>query len=438
MNLLWLILILSGVFLGVFSHQEEAIITALFDSCKEALISVALPLAGVMALWLGMMALAEKSGLLQIIARFLYPCLRFIFPEIPKDHPALGSIMMNMTANMLGLGNAATPFGIKAMQQLEKLSPLPGVATNSMVTFLAINTSSLQLLPTTAISILATAHATHPTAIIGATLLTTSLSFIFTLIMSKLLAKIPYYRFPKNSFSCSVANQQDQQEEENSFLKENFFLKSFSWYEKMILILFFLFFLYSFLSLVYQKITHTSFLFALIESLSLLIIPFVISFLPLYAFLRKISIYHEFVEGAKEALTMVQRIFPYLIAIFVGITLFKSSGSLDFLGKLLSPLLSFLHLPEEILPLVLIRPFSGSAAIGIFSQLVHSSGPDSFASYLGGTILGSTETTFYVLALYFGAIQIKKGRHALLCGLLADGFAVLFSSIICHFLFSLK
>ena len=196
LNYLWLGLILCGVVLGVLTGRTEALTAATFDACKSSLMTIALPLGAVMALWLGIMRLAEKSGAVERLSGLLRPLLIRLFPDVPADHPAMGAMVMNIAANMLGLGNAATPLGLRAMQGLESLNPRPGTATNAMCTFLAINTSSVQLIPATAVGILAAAGATHPTAIIGTALVATTCSFLTGITSVKLLQRLPMFALP--------------------------------------------------------------------------------------------------------------------------------------------------------------------------------------------------------------------------------------------------
>jgi spore maturation protein SpmA len=432
-NPIWLALLLIGIVTGLLTGHLEAITAATFEACKTAIMNIALPLSGVMALWLGIMRLAEKSGLLQKLAAFLRPFLVRLFPDVPPDHPAMGAIVMNMAANMLGLANAATPLGLRAMQDLEKLNRRPGVATDAMCTFLAINTSSVQLIPATAIGILAAAGAIHPTSIIGTTLVATTCSFIAGISSAKLLQRMPGFALSLSP-SSTVEKSGTTPSTTASAIEKSPLIQPLSSLGKSILSLFVLLFAGVGWQLVQQRSNSLAPFLAALEALSLLAIPFLLSFFPLYAWLRGIAVYEEFVEGAKEGFQVVLRIFPYLVAILVAIGIFRAAGCIDFLSRLLAPLLDRIGLPSQLLPLIFVRPLSGSAATGLFAEIVKSAGPNSFMSQLAGTIMGSTETTLYVLAVYFGSVAIKRGRHALAAGLIADTVGVAASLLICHWM----
>ena len=434
LNYLWLGLILCGVILGGVTGHTEAVTTATFDACKSALLTIALPLGAIMALWLGIMRLAEKSGAVERLASFLRPLLIRLFPEVPADHPAMGAMVMNIAANMLGLGNAATPLGLRAMQDLESLNQRPGTASNAMCTFLAINTSSVQLIPSTAVGILAAAGAAHPTAIIGTAFVATTCSFVTGITSVKLLQRLPMFALPP------IAERNDRK---NEILKNvvrpliSSHMPLVLW-KKLLLGAYVTVFVWEIWHLVTtssQSTGGTPFFISLIQSVSLVAIPFLLGFFPLYAALRGIAVYEEFIEGAKEGIQVALRIFPYLVAILVAVGIFRAAGGIDLLSLLLAPALDLIGLPTQVLPLVLVRPMSGSAATGLFAEIVKSCGPNSYAAQLAGTILGGTETTLYVLAVYFGSVAIRRGRHALAAGLLADAAGVAASLVICKLVF---
>jgi len=414
--------------LGVLTGHTEAVTTATFDACKSSLMSIALPLGAVMALWLGIMRLAEKSGAVERLASILRPLLFRLFPEVPADHPAMGAMVMNIAANMLGLGNAATPLGLRAMQNLESLNPRPGTASNAMCTFLAINTSSVQLIPSTAVGILAAAGAIHPTAIIGTAFVATTCSFLTGITSVKLLQRLPMFALPP----IDPLKQKTAQPLENAPVPSAF--APLPAWKITLLSAYVLLFLWEILHLTF--LSHdSSLLISLIQSVSLVAIPFLVGFFPLYAALRGVAVYDEFIEGAKEGIQVALRIFPYLVAILVAVGIFRAAGGIDLLTRALSPVLDLIGLPAQVLPLVLVRPMSGSAATGLFAEIVKSCGPNSYAAQLAGTILGGTETTLYVLAVYFGSVAIRRGRHALAAGLLADVAGVAASLVICKLVF---
>lgn len=430
LNYIWLALVLGAVFLGGATGHLKEITEAAFESCKTAVMTIALPLAGVMALWLGVMRLADKSGLMHVIARWLRPLMVRLFPDVPSDHPAMGSMIMNMAANMLGLANAATPLGLRAMQELEKLNPRPGTATNAMCTFLAVNTSSVQLIPASAVAILAAAGSVQPTAIIGTALVATTCSTIVGIASVKLLEKLPFYRLsPAESLPPPPISAMEVETVPPTS-------EALGWRARMLLVLFALFFFV----LIWQtaKVSFDGdrgWFAPFVEAISLLAIPFLLSFFPLYAALRRVPVYEEFVEGAKEGMEVALRIIPFLVAILVAIGMFRAAGGIDLLSRLLDPLFQIVGFPSELLPMVFMRPLSGSGTMGLFAELVATHGPDSLLARMAGTIMGSTETTFYVIAVYFGSVAVRRTRHAVPAGLLADLAGVIASVIVCRLVF---
>lgn len=435
LNYLWLGLILCGVVLGVVTGRTEALTAATFDACKSSLMSIALPLGAVMALWLGIMRLAEKSGAVERLSGLLRPLLVRLFPDVPANHPAMGAMVMNIAANMLGLGNAATPLGLRAMQNLETLNPQPGTATNAMCTFLAINTSSVQLISATAVGILAAAGAIHPTAIIGTALVATSCSFMTGIISVKLLQRLPIFALPPLDHAAVATPHSTSTSTEEIVLPSPQTLSPLSFWKRVALVAYVALFAGTIWHLVSSQPSGSSIAITIIQSISLVAIPFLIGFFPLYAALQGVSVYEEFVEGAKEGIQVALRIFPYLVAILVAVGIFRAAGGIDILSRLLAPLLDLIGLPSQVLPMVLVRPMSGSAATGLFAEIVKACGPDSYPALLAGTILGGTETTLYVLAVYFGSVAIRRGRHALAAGLLADVAGVAASLVICRLVF---
>lgn len=427
LNYIWLGLVVLAVLMGGFTGQLLEVSSAAFEACKTAVMVIALPLAGMMALWLGLMKLAEKSGLVGILALGLRPVLKWLFPEVPPAHPAMGAIVMNTAANMLGLSNAATPLGLRAMQALESLNPRPGTATNAMCTFLAINTSSVQLIPATTIGILAAAGSLAPTQIIGTAFFATCCSTIAGIAAVKFFQRIPMYALPPADLPSEAA--WDAKEEPAPAARPSVwgtvllvaFLACFVWFGSR------------FFSLPAQA-GRSAFLVA-IDAVSYLAIPFLIGFFPLYAALCRVPVYEEFVEGAKEGFQVAIRIIPYLVAIMAAVAMFRAAGGIDLITKALKPALAAMSFPPDLLPLVLMRPLSGSGANGLFAELVHTHGPDSLISRMGASIMGSTETTFYVIAVYFGSVAVKRTRHAVPAGLCADLAGVVASVVICNLMF---
>lgn len=379
-------------------------------------VNIALGLIGIMALWLGVMKVAEDAGLIALIAKGLKPIMKRLFPDIPADHPAMGSMIMNISANMLGLGNAATPFGLKAMEELDTLNTDKGTATNSMVTFLAINTAGLTLIPATAIAVRAAAGSSDPAIIIGTSIFGAGCATIAGITAAKVLEKFPV--------SGGFVN----------WLKTNF---------KGIII-----FTAILLLIVLTGVTGLSGLIAgllsfikpeyfqrFIEVLSVIAIPALIILFIGYGVVKKVRVYEQFAEGAKEGFNIAVRIIPYLVAMLMAIGIFRAGGAMDWLTFILKPITDFIGMPAEALPMALMRPLSGSGSLGIMTEIMKVHGPDSFIGIMVSTFFGSTETTFYVLAVYFGAINIKNTRHALPAGLIADVAGILGAVFIVRMLF---
>jgi spore maturation protein SpmB len=358
-----------------------------------------------------------------------------IFPDVPAEHPAMGSMIMNMAANMLGLANAATPLGLRAMQDLEKLNPRPGTATNAMCTFLALNTSSVQLIPASAVAVLAAAGSVQPTAIIGTALVATICSTLAGLVSVKTLEKLPFYKLPPITAADEIAKKKEEESEPAPVIAEP--PGSLGLGPRLLLAAFGTFFLWLLWQTASAGYDGDRGLFAsYVEAISLLAIPFLLSFLPLYAALRRVPVYEEFVEGAKEGIQVALRIIPFLVAILVAIGMFRGAGGIDLLSRGLDPFFQAIGFPAELLPMAIMRPLSGSGTMGIFSELVTTHGPDSLLGRMAGTIMGSTETTFYVIAVYFGSVAIRRTRHAVPAGLIADFIGIAASIAICRLVFA--
>lgn len=439
LNTIWLVFILIAVIVGGIGGKFDAMTKGAFETAEMAVMKVALPLVGLMAIWLGIMRLAERSGLVGILARWLRPVLRRLFPDVPADHPAHGAMVMNMAANMLGLGNAATPLGLRAMALLEQLNPRPGVATNAMCTFLAINTASIQLVPTTAIAILAVAGAKTPTAIVPTAILATCCACASGLIVAKLLERLPMFRFEKygaEGTERTAANVADAPLD-----VEKVEGTPITGWRTAVLLAFGAFFAWLFVRFAFiappADLADKSPALRILLTIALLAVPFLLSFFPLYAALRGVKVYEQFVEGAKEAFGTAQRIIPFLVAMLVAIRLLREAGVIALVTKWLSPVLGAIGFPADLLPMVLMRPLSGSGTQGLFVELVNRPeiGADSLIARIAGTIYGSTETTFYVLAVYFGSVAIRQTRHAVIAGLTADTVAVIASVALCRVVF---
>ena len=442
LNYIWLGLVLLAVVIAGCTDRLQVLADQSFEMAEYAVMKTALPLVGIMALWLGVMRLAERSGLISVLARTLRPLMRWLFPEVPSDHPAMGSMVLNMSANILGLGNAATPLGLRAMRDLESLNPHPGTATNAMCTFLAINTSSIQLIPATAIAILAANGSSNPTAIIGTSILATACGAVAAVLAAKTLQRLRLFRITipavipvPVSESIAIEDPKTGSADTAPPAREAPALDALNWWRKAVLCLFGAFFVYLFTRLTFPAWSGQTLFVRVVNSVSRLAIPFLLAGFPLYAALRRVKVYEEFVEGAKEGLEVGLRIIPYLVAILVAIGMFRAAGGIDLLSHALGPFLSLVGFPPDLLPLALMRPLSGSGALGVFTELVKHCGPDNMVSRMGGTVFGSTETTFYVLAVYFGSVAVKRTRHAILAGLTADLVAVIASVVVCRLVF---
>lgn len=376
-------------------------------------VELAIGLVGVMTLFLGLVKVAEAGGLLLILARLIRPLLTRLFPEVPPDHPAMGAVVLNLSANALGLGNAATPFGIRAMQELDRINPNPGTASNAMVLFLAINTSSVTLLPTGVIALRAAAGSVDPAGILPTTLFATLCSTV-----AAITAALFYRRFfplPPPVARPPERDAERVEPEGKGDDGEEVQIEESGSYP------------------VWVSAAAMAGIVALIP-VSLLwgrtiapwLIPGLVFGFLAFGFLRGVRVYEVFVEGAKEGFQVAIRIIPYLVAILAAVGMLRASGALQAFVGLLSPILAPLGMPAEALPMALLRPLSGSGAYGILASIINDPmiGPDSYTGYLVSTLQGSTETTFYVLAVYFGAVQIRRTRHALPTALTADFIAV--------------
>lgn len=426
MNVVFLVLVLSAFLTAAWQqlfavHTDGSPMSALSSAMVESAggaVELAIGLVGVMALFLGLMKIAEAGGLLTILARLIRPLMVRLFPDVPAEHPAMGAMILNLSANMLGLGNAATPFGIRAMQELDRLNPVKGTATDSMVLFLAINTSSITLLPTGVIALRASAGSADPAGILPTTLFATVCSTVVAI-----FAAIGYRRFfpiqqgeaPNNDGDGGLpAEHQFEQEQ-----ADDAYPLWLSWCA-----------LGGFLALIPLTILYG-------HILSPWILPGLMLAFLLFGVARGVRIYESFVEGAKEGFQVALKIIPYLVAILVAVGMFRASGALDWMVSTLGGITGLVGLPAEALPMALLRPLSGSGAYGVMASIVNDPaiGPDSYTGYLVSTLQGSTETTFYVLAVYFGAIQVRRIRHALAAGLSADIAGVIASVVAVSFLY---
>jgi len=462
LNWIWMGMIVVGVFVaGVMGRftGDDGIVEGMFDSIEKGVVGLVIPLSAIMMLWLGIMRLGEKSGMIQAVARFFRPLTKWLFPEVPSDHPAMSAMVMNFAANLLGLGNAATPLGLKAMQHLDELNPNKGTATNSMCTFLAINTSSVTLIPATAVAMLAARGVTEPYAIVGTTLLASVFSTAVAILAVKSFEKMPVFNrspiLPPESSTDMEAAVAPANPETHPLTRKAcvllgvvglifagiVYLETFPAQRTA---------LQEILGLsdavlrldaeppkpAENPVTATPPTWQLgVSAVSVVAIPFVIVFFIIFAALKRVPVYEEFVEGAKEGWSVAVRIMPFIVAMLAALAILRNSGTLMLLQDLLRPALELVKFPVELLPMALMRPLSGSGSQGVLAELLASETIPNVIKYMGATMYGSSETTFYVLAVYFGSVAVRRTRHALAAGLVADAAGVVSSVVVCQMMF---
>ena len=376
-----------------------AIMNSTFSSAKSAF-EISLGLTGVLSLWLGIMRIGEKGGVVNVVARWLAPVFSKIFPDIPKGHPVTGTIFMNFAANMLGLDNAATPMGLKAMEQLQELNPKKDTATNPMIMFLVLNTSGLTLVPISVMVYRAQLGAAQPTDVFVPILLATFFSTVVGLIITCLYQRI-------NLFNRTLL----------------LFIGALCTLVALII--------WGFSAMPREQMDVVSSTFANVF-LCTIIACFIMA-----GMRKKINVYDTFIEGAKEGFQTAVRIIPYLVAILVAIGVFRASGAMDFLIDGIAWCVALVGGDTEFvgaLPTALMKPLSGSGARGLMVDAMTTYGADSFVGRLACLFQGATDTTFYILAVYFGSVGIRKTRHAVTCGLLAD-LAGIIAAIFIGYLF---
>lgn len=522
MNVVFVLIVLAAFLFGAVTGNMGEVSAGAFDGASKS-VTLAISLIGYMALFLGLMRVAEEGGLLKTLGRAIRPIMVLLFPGVPADHPAMGAMIMNIAANMIGLTNAATPLGIKAMQELNKLNKTPGVATNAMVLFLAINTSGLALLPSGVVSVRAAYGSADPWGIMASTLAATACATIVGITAAKLFQRF----FPVPAPTEPVADEaseptpDDAPESEPENEPENETVTALLKTERETQTTWGVWVLRAFLLLsigvlagpplmaaavgeddrpaleqgvdlslfVWEKVTfeqpmtvvttppgseltpgpfegpfepdaegswvleevcdappctehvatavhatafdlrHTS------EQIGTWVIPVLILSLLLFGVASGVKVYEAFIRGAKEGFNTGVMIIPYLVAVLVAVGMFRGSGGMDWMASGIGLLTEPLGVPAEVIPMALVRPLSGSGAYGIMIELLSVHGPDSYIGYLASTLNGSTDTTFYVLAVYFGAVGVTKTRHAVLAGLSADFAGFLAAAIVCALMF---
>ena len=407
LNYIWIAFFLVAFVIAlvrlVFMGDTEvfpAIMNSTFDTSKTAF-EISLGLTGVLSLWLGIMKIGEKGGVVNVVARVLSPVFTRLFPDIPKGHPVTGSIFMNVAANMLGLDNAATPLGLKAMEQLQELNPKKDTATNPMIMFLVLNTSGLTLIPVSIMVYRAQMGAAQPTDIFVPILLATFFSTLAGIIVTSLYQRINLINrtmLLTLGGMCAVVAA---------------IIWGFSQMDKS-----------------QMNVVSTS-------VANILLMTIIVVFI-LAGMRHSINVYDAFIEGAKDGFTTAVRIIPYLVAILVGIGVFRASGAMDMLIDGIKWIVATLGGNTDFvgaLPTALMKPLSGSGARGMMVDAMTTYGADSFVGRLSCIFQGSTDTTFYILAVYFGSVGVRYTRHAVACGLLADLAGVVAAIAICYMFF---
>lgn len=407
LNYIWLAFFLvafsiAAIRLLFFGDTDvfPAIMNSTFDTARTAF-EISLGLTGVLSLWLGVMKIGERGGVVDVLARWLSPVFTKLFPDIPKGHPVVGNIFMNIAANMLGLDNAATPLGLKAMEGLQQLNPKKDTATNPMIMFLVINTSGLTIIPVSIMVYRAQAGAAQPTDVFIPILLATFCSTLAGIVATSLYQRINLLNrtllLTLGGMSAGVA--------------------AVIWG-------------FSRLNREMMNTVGTT-------TANVLLFTIIILFL-LAGVRRRINVYDAFIEGAKEGFSTAVRIIPYLVAILVGVGVFRASGAMDWIVDGLTWLVRQSGLPSDwvtAMPTALMKPLSGSGARGMMVDAMATYGADSFAGRLSCIFQGSTDTTFYILAVYFGSVGIRYTRHAVACGLLADLAGVVAAIGVCYLFF---
>lgn len=406
LNFVWIFFFLIGLIIAlvkliVFQDYEifRKLVEGIFDASKSSVMDIALPLTGVMVFFMGLMNIGEKAGAIQFLARILNPFMKRLFPEVPEKHPAMGQMVMNFSANMLGLDNAATPFGLKAMESLQTLNPNKETASNAQIMFLVLHTSGLTLIPLSIIAYRASAGSTNPTSVFVPLMIATVVATIASIIITALYQRL------------------------------KFDWVMIAWLGSIIGGIFlFAYFIYHLPSQkdapqggLFTKETFSNVLGNLI--LFLVICTFIIG-----GWVRKVNVFDAFIEGAKQGWEVIIKIIPYLVGIIVGIRVFRDSGALDAIIQGISWVFLHIGINSEFvpsLPVAIMRPFSGGGGRGLMLDVFKNYGVDSFLGQLASIFQGSADSTFYIIALYFGSVGIKKVRYAIWAGMLADLLGVI-------------
>jgi len=435
LNAIWVGLVAVAVVVAAFTGRMEAVSREAFEATKGA-INTLIGLTGGMILFLGLVKVASEGGLLRWIVRGLGPILRRLFPEVPAEHPAMQAMIMNLAANMLGLGNAATPFGLKAMVELDRLNPHRGSATNAMALFLAINATAFHLMPPTGtVFVRVAAGSQAPFAIWVPTVLATLASTLTAVAVCLTLQRLHFFRpRPPADLAPAAPPPTDLPDAKLPGMDAAAAGASpwrLAFVGGVVLLVFW--------GLIRQWAEHApevgTWPFLRDTVLQHWLLPLLILCFVAIGILGRVRVYDVLIEGSKEGLAVAARIAPYLVAILVAVAMFRASGALEMLVGALDPFTSAVGFPAEALPMALLRPLSGSGAFAVMAEAVKVYGPDSFVGLLICTLQGSTETTFYVLAVYLGVVGVRDSRHILWACLAGDLAGYAAATAACHLFF---
>ena len=424
---------LASILLAAFSGQMQGLTDSILTSARGA-VDLAIGLVGVMALFLGLFNVAEDAGLLRHLARLVGPVLHRLFPSVPVGSPAMSAMILNISSNMLGLGNAATPFGIKAMEELDTLNSKPGTATNAMVMFLAINTSALAILPSGVVGLRASVGSEDAMGIFVPTWFASGCATVVAVTAALLLSRLWIYRStepapltPADTGGAAVADDAGLAFDAPEALHPKPMRR---WFGR----LFWLVLAGLLARFVWGSRTEAT--GDIITSVtSAWMLPTLVATLVLYGWVRGVRVYDSLVEGAKQGFQVAIRIIPYLVVILVVVGMFRASGGIDLIVVVISPFTALIGLPAEALPMALLRPLTGTGAFGVMAEAMTVHGADSLIGYMVSTFQGSTETTFYTLAVYYGAVGIRETRHTVPACLLADTAGILGAVFIVNLMF---
>lgn len=407
LNYIWVFFFVGGCVLAlsklIFYGDVNVIpnvINSTFDSSKAAF-EIALGLTGTLCFWLGLLKIGERAGLIDTLTRYISPFFTRIFPEIPKGHPAMGNILMNFSANMLGLDNAATPIGLKAMRELQEINPKKDTASNSMIMFLVLNTAGFTIIPVTIMLYRKQAGAVNPADVLIPLIICTYFSTLVGLVVTSIYQKINLFQPIVMAYILGLVA----------------FIVGVTWYFNTL------------------SASQAEMITKVISGVLLLVIITAFVFI---GFIRKLSVYETFIEGAKEGFDVAVTIIPYLVAMLVAIAFFRACGGMEMMVNGIKNMLMMLHLPTyfvEALPTGIMKPFSGSGARGLMLDCMKTFGADSIVGRIASMFQGSSDTTFYILSVYFGSVGIRNTRYSIVPALIADAASIISSIVVASIFF---